>query len=179
MKTLVHIRRFIWSRALPKTGQITSYVNNDDGYNEYGWWRGLYNAGNKTRFILRTINGDNVVIDLATGLLWAADGNAAGCNNGSTITWANAITYAQGLSFAGFTDWHLPNRNELFSVIDHNQYNPSIKPGFLINTNANKYWTSSTMLNTTTSAWTMNFLNGTGDNSAKTNSEYLRACRII
>ncbi|GAJ23406.1 unnamed protein product, partial [marine sediment metagenome] len=99
-------------------GQITSYRNGDDGEYEAGWWRGRLNADNKTRFIAKTIGGGSVVIDLATGLMWPADGVAAGCNNGVALSWEAAIDYALSLDFAGFTDWRIPNVKELASIID-------------------------------------------------------------
>jgi len=48
------------SRGLPKTGQETSYFSGDDGEYEAGWWSGLLNANNRTRFIVESINGDEI-----------------------------------------------------------------------------------------------------------------------
>ena len=78
--------KHIISRGLPKTGQTTSYITTDDGDTEIGWWKGLTDAQNRTRFVSVTISGGDVVIDRATGLMWSADGNEAGCNNGNTIS---------------------------------------------------------------------------------------------
>jgi len=178
VKTLAHIRRFIWSRALPKTGQIISYVDDDDGYNEFGWWRGLYNVDNKNRFIEKTIGGDDVVIDLATGLMWAADGNAAGCNNGSVITWANAISYCETLSFAGLSDWYLPNIKELLSIADFGLQSPAIKEPPFSNT-VTDYWSSTTNISSTTYALKVSFAIGLIVSIIKTGTMDLRACRIL
>ncbi len=96
------------SRLLPKTQQVTPATAGTDGYYQAGWWKGRDVDTNKTRFIAQTIDGDDVIIDMATGLMWAADGNEAGCNNGATITWDNGLVYAELLDFAGFTDWRMP-----------------------------------------------------------------------
>ncbi len=112
-------RKFVLTRGLPKTGQITSYVAGDDGEFEAGWWHGRLIANNKMRLLLRTIAGDDVVFDRATGLMWAADGSGAGCNNGNPLTFAAAIALANGLDFAGYTDWHIPNVSELHSILVH------------------------------------------------------------
>jgi len=134
----------IITRGLPKTGQTTQYQAGDDGNYEAGWWKGRLNANNRTRFIARTIGGDDVVLDRATGLMWAADGNAAGCNNGALITWANAIIYANGLTFATFSDWRVPNATELWSIVDAGAGLPRIYQAFFPNTVSNDYWTSTT-----------------------------------
>jgi len=132
----------ILTRQLPKTGYTYSYSDGDDAYYQAGWWKGRKIADNKTRFIAKTINGDDVVIDRATGLMWAADGAAAGCNNGGTLNLTDAIVYANALDFAGFTDWRLPNINELFSIVKHLSTNPSIYTDFFSNTVNNHYWSS-------------------------------------
>ena len=72
----------ILTRGLPKTGQSVVYSAGDDGTYQSGWWRGKLNANNKVRYIAKTIGGDDVVIDRATSLMWAADGTAAGCGSG-------------------------------------------------------------------------------------------------
>ncbi|GAH35530.1 unnamed protein product, partial [marine sediment metagenome] len=68
----------ILSQGLPKTGQETEYREGDDGTYEFGWWKNRLNANNKTRFIAKTIGVHAVVIDLATGLMWPADGDDFG-----------------------------------------------------------------------------------------------------
>ena len=60
--------RFIHSRGLPKTGQTVKYADGDDGDYEAGWWKGKLVSNNKTRFIQKRIDGDDIVFDRATGL---------------------------------------------------------------------------------------------------------------
>lgn len=110
----------IITRQLPKTGQSTVYVIGGDGYYQAGWWKGLKIANNKTRFIAKTFNGDDVVVDRATGLMWAADGAAAGCLI-VTSSLIQCITYAEGLTFAGFSDWRVPNLFELLSLMNYEE----------------------------------------------------------
>jgi len=168
----------IITRQLPKTGQVIEYQAGDDGTYEAGWWKGRLNANNRTRWIARTIGGDDIVLDRATGLMWAADGNAAGCNNGALITWANAIIYAEALNFAGFTDWRLPNITELISIIARDIRNPTIKEPPFVNTNmANDYWSATTYFTDTLKAWNVLFSNGDTVTVVKTNTAYLRCVR--
>lgn len=169
--------QLVLSRLLPKTGQIDVYQAGDDGTYQAGWWRGKTVANNRTRFIAKTIGGDDVVIDRATGLMWAADGTAAGCNNGSTITWSNAIIYAEGLTFAGFSDWRLPNIIELFSILNFNYFNPVILEPPFNNTKTNYYCSNTTYKDIPAAAWYVNFSYGTTTYRPKTTPYYLRCVR--
>jgi len=62
------------SGGLRKTGQTTIYRTGDDGYYQKGIARSY------------TDNHDGTVTDNVTGLMWAKDGNAAGCLNGQNVT---------------------------------------------------------------------------------------------
>ena len=130
------------SRFLPKTGQVTEYRAGDDGTYQAGWWKGKTVADNKTRFIVKGIAAEYVVIDLATGLMWVQDGNALGCNNGNVLSWNDAIDFANALDFAGFTDWRMPNINELTSILNHSLISPIISEPPFANTYSAMYWSS-------------------------------------
>jgi len=137
----------ILTRQLPKTGQITSYNAGDDGDHEAGWWRGRSNANNLTRFVARTIAGDDVVIDRATGLMWAADGIAAGGGNGLLYLWAAAVNYFNpAFVFAGWNDWRLPNTVEHITILNYGALAPTVYPPFVNIGLAGtmRYWTSTT-----------------------------------
>src|SRR3990170_591596 len=58
-------------------------------------------------------NGDGTITDKATGLMWMKN------DNGEAISWENALSYAEGLEYAGHTDWRLPNAKELQSIVDY------------------------------------------------------------
>lgn len=168
----------IITRGLPKTGQTILYLAGDDGDHQAGWWLGRLNANNRTRFIAKTIGGDDIVLDRATGLMWAADGNAAGCNNGNTITWANAIPYANGLTFATFSDWRIPNIKELLSLADYSQCHPAIDPIIFPNTALNYYWSSTTLGEEPTAyAWAVQFDFALTEIRAKTDLLKIRCVR--
>jgi hypothetical protein len=95
---------------LPKTGQVTSYADYDDGYYQHGWNR------KKNRFQLITrAGGVQTILDFATGLEWRA------ADESGTYTWANALAQASiqnNAILGGFSDWKLPNRNELLLIAD-------------------------------------------------------------
>ena len=117
-------------------------------------------------------NTKEVVTDSATGLMWQDD---AAAKTGGKI-WADAIDYCEGLSLGGYNDWHLPNRNELKSIVDRSRYNPSIDPTFQ-NVDSNSYWSSTTDASGTSGAWAVRFYYGYDRWGDKTHLGYVRCVR--
>jgi hypothetical protein len=175
---MIAIYKNILTRNLPKTGQAISYTTGDDGQYENGWWRGRLNINNRVRFRIMTIGSDDVVVDRATGLMWARDGSDYGCYDGITTNWVSAINFCNTLYFAGYSDWRLPNLFELFSIINIEGVAPYIADVFQ-NTAANWYWTSSTVALDTALAWAVRFTVGQNGGVSKANNYYLRAVRSI
>jgi hypothetical protein len=82
-------------------------------------------------------NGDGTVTDKATGLMWqqaAASG---------TYNWEPALIYCEGLTLAGYSDWRLPNNNELQSITDYSISDPAIDTLFFPDMVGQDYWSSS------------------------------------
>lgn len=169
----------ILTRLLPKTNQTIVYRTGDDGTFQKGWWKGRTVVNNKTRFIAKTISGDDVVIDRATGLMWAANGNGVGCNGGDSIDWFESIDYANTLSFAGFSDWRIPNIFELFSIADLTRMNPAIDITFFPNTNPNYYWSANTHTIDSGWAWVVEYNDGVVKSEDKDSDRWLRCVRSI
>ncbi|MCC6696143.1 MAG: DUF1566 domain-containing protein [Candidatus Hydrogenedentes bacterium] len=67
-------------------------------------------------------NGDGTVADLNTGLMWQRD-------PGDKVTWDAAVSGAQALNLAGYTDWRLPSIKELYSLIQFSGTDPILHPG--------------------------------------------------
>ena len=150
--------------GLTVTGQATEYRSGDDG---------THQAGLSFDY---TDNGDGTVTDNNTGLMWAADGNSAGCNNGNNLNWNDAIDWANELNFAGYTDWRLPNMKELFSLVKFEESAPYIDSTYFPNT-GNIYWTSTTYAPHTGGAMNVSFSYGSVDPSPKANGYRVRAVR--
>ena len=134
---------------LPDTGQTGSYATGDDA---------VYNPSATQPSY--TDNGDGTITDNRTGLMWVKDGNSAGCNNGSTLIWSDALTFCENLSYAGYTDWRLPNIKELSSIVNSGGYTPMINTTYFSNTKSNYYWTSTTYAGNTSNAWGVSFVSG-------------------
>lgn len=171
----------ILTRFLPKTGQTISYRTGDDGYYEKGWWEDLLTDDNLNRFIDKTLEGDAVVIDRATGLMFPADGQSAGCNNDAGLAnWEDAIDYCNALDFAGFTDWRLPNLQELGSILRmHVGISRHIYSNWS-NISVFNYWTSTTDSNDDTQAILILFNTGrTGATFKSVSGKRLMAVRSV
>ncbi len=145
-----------WS-PLPDTGQTTCY---DDVYDENnvlihetpcpgkggvlsgqdGQYRGAVPS-----YTALTVNGDGVVKDNNTLLIWqqdTADTNDDGMiDSNDQLAWSTAGNYCDGLdNFGGSSDWRLPDSVELESIVDYNRYKPAINPVFTCESYA--YWSA-------------------------------------
>ena len=118
-------------------------------------------------------NGDGTVTDSDTGLMWQQD-TAPG-----TYTWQQALSYCENLSLGRYSDWRLPNRNELQSIVNYSQYDPCIDTYFP-NTVSSYYWSSTSNVYYPNSALYVYFFSGLvrGDRyGSKVNSYFVRAVR--
>jgi chitodextrinase len=170
------------SSVLPQTGQSTCYDKNgmviscvgsgQDGEIRSGtvWSEGV-------RF---QDNGDGTITDTLSGLMWLQDSDCFTSSNWqqSLDTVANfnanpALYGCQNYS-AGYTDWTLPNINQLQSIENSDVINNSIwlsSEGFL-NTGYMFYWSSTTSLYSTDSAWGFYVFDGSSYFGPKLSSFY-------
>ena len=131
----------ILTRGLPKTGQTSVILAGDDGTHQAGWWLGKKIADNRERFILKILDGEDVIIDLATGLMWPRNCRGDGAYIGERKKWPVMITYANGLTFATFSDWRMPNIFEFLTLMSY-EYGVSAWPSIFSNVIGDSYWTS-------------------------------------
>ena len=99
----------------PKTGQTKVYASDDDGY---------FQAGTELPTPRFQDNGDGTVTDNLTGLMWLKDGGCLRKN------WSTALTAIADFSgnpgkyrcaeYSGsYSDWRLPNINEIQSLVNY------------------------------------------------------------
>lgn len=120
-----------------------------------------------------TRNAEETVNCTDTGLMWQDDSNASSVSR----NWQGAIDHCEGLSFAGYDDWRLPNYNELKSIVDYEKSSGAkIKNGFA-NTSSGSYWSSTSGAYSTGSAWLGNFSVGSDHQSNKSYSTHVRCVR--
>ncbi len=151
---------------IPDTGQITGYATSDDA---------SYASSAQPGY---TDNGDGTTTDIRTGFMWAKDGSGAGCNSGGTALWEVAGNFCQNLTFAGFTDWRMPNIRELMSITDYGAASTAkINGTYFPNTAAEAYWAATTYVPNTAYAWTVAFNDGLVGATSKAGSYYIRCVR--
>ncbi|EGS7961597.1 DUF1566 domain-containing protein [Vibrio cholerae] len=111
-------------------------------------------------------NGDGTVTHNKTGLMWQRcslgqswEGDyCSGVAN--TYSWLQALQHAEKNTFAGVSDWRLPNKNELASIIEYRCWSPAINGQQFPNTRDGWYWSSSPYADNRFYAWFVNFGNG-------------------
>ena len=116
-------------------------------------------------------NADGTVTDMATGLMWQQ------ATAPQTYTWEEALAYCEDLELAEYSDWRLPNRNELQTLVDYDDYDPAINTVFFADTVKAHYWSSTTSAGRTDHAWDVDFHSGYGNFFSKSDKSYVRAVR--
>jgi len=120
---------------------------------------------------------NNSVIDNQTALQWQ-DNNET---NSSTYRWQEAIDYCEGLILDTYSDWRVPNINELKTVIDREQKEPATKESmfeYIGEDNYYAYWSSTSVVDFENYAWIIYFGNGiVYRNYKESNGLYIRCVR--
>jgi hypothetical protein len=204
-------------QAFPATGQTTcwyfddeqqTYVEDPDCTNPLTDGQdGDIQAGAELSYTETTYT----VIDNNTKLEWMKqDDNGGDCasfpgylDNNCTFTWDEAFAFVLQLNtepcFAGHCDWRLPNRKELESILNLENFSPAVSAEF--NTGCvvgcsvadtenacsctnffpappnGLYWSSTTRANSRDFAWATDFTNGSTNRDLKDDDGSVRAVR--
>jgi hypothetical protein len=170
---------------VPKTGQTASDpggVSGDDGELKKGVaWPGSRLAN----------NNDGTLTDALTGLVWLRNANCAV----DTQTWAQALQAVANLNSTGAmdqtnncgdgsnggshqTDWRLPNRRELLSLIDFGKSDPALPVSDFVSIGLNDlYWTSTSLQSSTFEALTLDLGSGRLSSDSKDQFHFVWAVR--
>jgi hypothetical protein len=110
----------------------------------------------------------------ANTLTFTNTGNNAANDASGYITAVNS-----GAGLCGFTDWRLPTRDEMQSLVDYGVAisSPAIDTTWFPNTVGNWYWTASPVAGGTFYAWHVNFFNGVVSSNDNYSSYYVRLVR--
>jgi len=152
--------------GMPDTDQASSYTGTFGEDHDY------QPAATQMSY---TDNGDGTITDNRTGLMWLKDANQY--NGGATQTWEAALSGCEGFTYAGYTDWRLPNVKELITIVRYEGSAPYINTTYFLNTQSNYYWTSTTYVPITTYAMIVLFDNGLVNYTNKANNYYVRPVR--
>lgn len=133
-----------------------------------------------------TLHDDGTLTHHVTGLMWmrcsvGQSWDGSNCiGSVSSHTWSDALNIAVSYNLANYTDWRLPNRNELASLLEQRCYAPALNTGLFPNSQSDWYWSSSPeaiTLSNTNNAWIVDFYNGGVYVSGKFNDHFVRLVR--
>lgn len=105
------------------------------------------------------------VTDKLTSLMWVQAPSTTG------VIWTTALTDANGLTLCGFSDWRLPNVNELESLVNSEAASQATflnNQGFT-GVQAGLYWTSTSLVGSSFNAWYVGMDDGSANAIAKSN----------
>jgi hypothetical protein len=118
-----------------------------------------------------TDNGNGTVTDKVTGLMWQQTVPAG------TYTWEQAKAYCPTLTLAGHSDWRLPTRIELVSIVDFGRRAPAIDTTYFPSTPSNLFWSSSPLAGLSSYAWVVIFETGFSYSYGVSSSNWVRCVR--
>lgn len=138
-----------------------------------------------------TDNGNGTVTDNNTGLMWQQQDSVVKYNwyqaSGTPDATSNPgglINVCGSAATGGHTDWRLPTKRELLTIVDYSvpiplpaAQAPAINTVYFPNTQKEYYWTATELVISVAYAWYVSFTDG-GDNSiTKINSYPVRCVR--
>ncbi len=177
---------------LPATGQITCWDTSGSVVSCAGTGHdGDIQAGVPLAYM---DNGDGTMTDLNTGLMWEKKSNDGSIHDKDNLyNWADTFAvHVAGLntaSFAGYTDWRVPNVKELQSIVDYETSFPSVDPVFNSGcvaactvttcscTVPDHYWSSTSSAFIPSVAWGVFFASGFQGGIGKGGFNFARAVR--
>jgi len=170
-----------WACVKDNVTGLTWEVKTSDGLQHkdyrYTWYNstnsndggehGLGDTGFSTTTGLESLSGNYTGSDQCEDF--------ARCDTEKYIADINASNAGTGL--CGSTNWRMPNRHELLSIVNNNITGPAIDTGYFPNLNPlSIYWTSSSLADTNfrVYAWSINFFDGSVNGDGKIQSRHIR-----
>jgi hypothetical protein len=139
----------------------TQCVGIESAVDDSNVWRDVTTTGDgETSSTCSGSGGNCSYLDKISGLEWSKK---------TSKKWADAVTYCDGLTHNGKTDWRIPTQKELMNAAEHGIHSTK-SANFVSNFNT-PFWSGSTVSDNTDSAWLVylahgstytNFKHGTG-----------------
>ncbi len=158
---------------LPDTGQTKCYHNSgelipcpEEGTSSF-YGQDAHYQGQQPAY---RNNKDSTVTDLNTNLIWQQ-------NSADMRTWQGAVDYCAGLTVADNSDWRLPAKHELQSLVDYGISEPDDEQptiNSIFSSLPSGYWSATPLASDTGSAWVIFFDNGNDYMGEKTAKHHIR-----
>ena len=116
-----------------------------------------------------TTDDTDVVTDSTTGLMWQKTPSDA-------MNWRMALAYCETSEDSGYTDWRLPTKNELASLLEHKDKTAAPYSNFPFKTSKISLWTSTTSVGNKANANYVSTEYKTGTAAKNNNSTYRALC---
>lgn len=132
------------------------------------------------------IGATGLVEDKTTGLMWSRctygqtwDQNNNTCSGSPvSITWQDALQLSATMTEGGFSDWRLPNVKELATIVEKACVDPAVNATVFPASLPENYWTSTTAMDDTTTAWAVAMYNGKNNAKDKLQDLHVRFVRF-
>ncbi len=113
-------------------------------------------SGYKHDYKIETLNGDQVVLDRAAGLMWQQGGSPNYINYEEAKKWIDNLNLK---GYAGFKDWRLPTLEEAMSLMEPKKMNGDLYIDPVFDKTQSWIWTADPIVGSA-AAWVVGFDSG-------------------
>jgi len=156
-------------QAMTKT-QVSAMLKQRNFFDNYDNKSGNFING----YVRKVLNGDVVVVDNATGLMWLQGGAPQHMNYGNALEWMNRLNQ-QG--YAGYKDWRLPTLEEGASLLEPQMSSIGLYIDSVFSGQQRWIWTSDIFEND--GRWLVRFNTGDVYGRSAYDSNYVRLVRSV
>ncbi|MFT4997599.1 MAG: hypothetical protein ACJA0M_000766 [Chitinophagales bacterium] len=132
-------------------------------------------------------HGDSTVTDTVTDLMWqkcsvGQSGSSCSIGSATRVDWKEGLQLPSVSTVAGYSNWRLPNAEELHSLVAYDRYRPSINTAVFPSTIQDDYWSSSPAAFSDSAgsyslSWEVDFMNGDYLIDSRNQINYIRLVR--
>ncbi|WP_139786637.1 DUF1566 domain-containing protein, partial [Desulfamplus magnetovallimortis] len=117
------------------------------------------------------VKSENIIEDRQRELEWQREDDAV------TRTWEASCKYCEDLVLDGYSDWRIPDVEELSTIIDYTRVLPSIPANIFDTVTTGVYWSGSAYAYETYVGWIVSFFDGNLSYYRKNAFYYVRCVR--
>lgn len=143
---LSYAQSFSWNEGLSMVKRKNFF---DSSWNKSGGFENEYES--------KTINGDKVVLDHATGLMWYQSGSEVYMKYDKAKQWVEELNRG---GYAGYSDWRLPTLEEGASLIEKSGVNDGLYIDPKFSAKQRWIWTSDMVTDYPGRVWVVDFNSG-------------------